>query len=353
METAHNEAMRSELEKIAPGTALREGLDYIISASTGALIVIGDIAAIDPLCDGGFEIDTPYTPTRLYELAKMDGAIILDASKMRIHRANVHLQPDPSLPSLETGMRHRTAERASRQTGALVISVSQRRDVMSLYLAGDRVIVQDIKVLLAKADQALQTLQRYRARLDEVLDRLTILEFDDLVTMGDVAEVIGRFEMVRRVSREVSRYIVELGTEGRLVRMQAEELNATVDEQYALLVRDYAADPGSRKVAGRRGKIESLTLDQLLEPAEIANALGVADVVGAAEDHVQPRGFRVLSRIPMLPGTVVNRLVDRFETMPGLLRAGTDELDEVDGVGARRATAIADGLSRLGTHLLG
>nr|MDA3936873.1 DNA integrity scanning diadenylate cyclase DisA [Actinomycetota bacterium] len=231
--------------------------------------------------------------------------------------------------------------------------VSQRRDVVSLYLAGSRVIVQDIEVLLAKADQALQTLQRYRSRLDEVLDRLTILEFDDLVTMGDVAEVIGRFEMVQRVSREVSHYITELGTEGRLVLMQAEELNATVDDKYALLVRDYAAEPGNRKVAARLLAMGNLTLDQLLEPAEIAQALGVAERVGAAEDHVRPRGFRVLSRIPMLPSTVINRLVERFETMPGLLRAGTDELDEVDGVGARRATAIAEGLARMSAHLLG
>ncbi len=353
METSQDHAMRSELEKVAPGTDLREGLEYIISARTGALIVIGDMDAIEPLCDGGFQIDTEYTPHRVYELAKMDGAIILDAEAKVIHRANVHLQPDPSLPSLETGMRHRTAERVSHQTGALVISVSQRRSMVSLYLAGSRIIVQDIEVLLAKADQALQTFQRYRTRLDEVLDRLTILEFDDLVTMGDVAEVISRFEMVKRVSSEVSRYIVELGTEGRLVRMQADELTASIEEQYALLIRDYAHDSGHRKIGGILRRVEGLTLDQLLEPGEIAEALGLSADVKAAEDHLRPRGFRMLSRVPMLPGAVVNRLVEKFETMSVLLEASKSDLDEVDGVGARRAKAIADGLARMRTHLMG
>ncbi len=240
------ELMREELRKVAPGTRLREGLDMILAARTGALVVIGDTSGVGALCNGGFLIDTPFTPQRLFELAKMDGAITLDDNAERILRANAHLVPDSTLPTVETGMRHRTAERVSRQTEALVISVSQRREVINLYLRGRRLTLEDTEVLLAKANQALQTLQNYRTRLGEVLDRLTHLEFDDLVTLGDVAEVVGRFEMVRRVSYEVVRYIGQLGTDGRLVRMQSDELTAGLDEQYLLLVRDYAADSSLR-----------------------------------------------------------------------------------------------------------
>jgi len=218
------EAIGAQLKKVAPGARLREGLDMIISARTGALIVIGDPARVDPLCSGGFLIDVPFTAQRLFELAKMDGAIILDAECERILKANVHLVPDSALPTAETGMRHRTAERVSRQTDALVVAVSQRRNMLNLYLVGRRITLDEIDVLLAKANQALQTLQNYRERLTEMLERLTLLEFEDLVTLGDVAEVVGRFEMVRRVGKEVARYTLQLGTEGRLVRMQLDEL---------------------------------------------------------------------------------------------------------------------------------
>jgi len=351
MEPVADDDLRSELEKVAPGTPLREGLDFIIAARTGALVVIGDEVAVEQLCNGGFDLDIPFTPQQLFELAKMDGAIIMDGDCERIRKANVHLVPDPELPTTETGMRHRTAERVSRQTKALVISISQRRDVVSLYLGGNRLILEDIDVILAKANQALQTLQRYRARLDEVLERLTALEFDDLVTVGDVTDVLSRFEMVNRVSREVSRYISELGTEGRLVRMQAEELTANVDGEYALLLRDYSTDPAPRKVAAVRTQISKLAPEQFLEPSVVAEALGLPAESRSAEDHVQSRGYRILRRIPMLPTSVVNRLVERFGTIAALENASESDLDEVDGVGSRRAASIAEGLKRMRSHL--
>lgn len=353
MDARAQEILLDELAKVAPGTELREGLEYILSARTGALIVIGDMAEVSRLCNGGFDIDTPFTPQRLFELAKMDGAIVMDAECKRIRKANVHLVPDPSLPTTETGMRHRTAERVSRQTSALVVSISQRRDVVSLYLSGKRVILEDIEVVLAKANQALQTLQRYRTRLDEVLARLTILEFDDIVTLGDVSEVLSRFEMVQRVSREVSRYIQALGTEGRLVRMQAEELTASVDDLYLLVVRDYAADPSPRKAPAIRTALGRLSPDQLLEAATIASTLGFSAEKHSSEDRLAPRGFRVLRRIPLLPVSVVTRLVERFVNLPQLLQADTAALDSVDGVGLRRARAITEGLDRLRKSIAG
>jgi diadenylate cyclase len=346
-----DELLRSEMKKVAPGMRLREALDAIISGGSGALIVIGDEANVAGLCNGGFSVDIPFTPQRLFELAKMDGALILDADCERILKANVHLVPDPSLPTSESGMRHRTAERVSRQTRALVVSISQRREIVSLYLSGHRLTLDHVEVALAKANQALQTLERYRTRLDEVLERLTALEFYDLVTVADVTEAIGRFELVQRVAREVARYIVQLGTEGRLIRMQAEELTASVDETYVLLLRDYATDAGLRKVQAIRTRLSEVPADRLFEPDSVGPVLSASSAMIGPEDHVRARGYRVLARIPMLPTSITHRIIEHFGSLPQILAASAAELDEVDGVGARRARSIINGLARVRSHV--
>ncbi len=346
MQAGVDEFMRSALESVAPGTPLREGLEYVISARTGALIVIGDEDGVAPLCNGGFNVGIPFTAQRLFELAKMDGAIVLDGKCESILRANVHLVPDHKLPTSETGMRHRTAERVSRQTEALVISISQRRDVVSLYKSGAKVVLEPVEVLLAKANQALQTLERYRIRLDQETARLTSAEFDDLVTLSDIAEIVRRFEVVMRVSREVGRYTAALGIEGRLVRMQAEELTASVEENYILLLRDYAVGGGPRKASSMKAAIEDLTAERLLENDVIAGVLGYP-ASSRIEEHIQGRGHRVMNKIPMLPTTVISRVIERFGTLADLLQASPGQLDDVDGVGTRRAEAITDGLKRV------
>jgi diadenylate cyclase len=314
------------------------------------LIVVGEIKEVASLCDGGFAINMPFSPQRMFELAKMDGAIVLDSECTTILKANVHLVPSSGLGTSETGMRHRTAERVSRQTNALVIAISQRRNVVNLYLNGMRVTLDDIEVVLAKANQAIQTLQNYRQRLDEMLERLTLLEFQDLVTLGDVAEVIGRFEILRRVHREVNRYTLRLGTEGRLVRMQSDELTSGMSEQYALVVRDYADDCSSPRVAEIRERLSEMPPDQLLEAEAIAQELGIA-TSEQAEQHMRSRGYRALAQIPMLPGSVVARIVERFGTLSEIARSSVEELDSVDGVGERRAKAIHVGLARVKAHV--
>lgn len=335
------------LRRVAPGTELREALDNIISGNGGALIVIGDVAAVEKLCDGGFTIGVPFTPQKLFELTKMDGAILLDEDCATILRANVHLVPDAQLPTAETGMRHRTAERVSRQTNALVISVSQRRNVVSLFRRGRKVIVQDVTVVLAKANQALQTLQRYRARLDEVMSRLTLLEFEDAVTLGEVVHAIQRSELVQRVAYEISRSVTELGSEGRLVAMQAEEITANVSDDHGLLLRDYIVEGGPKRASVVRFLLSDMPQDQLLDDGAVAAALGFPSTPDALELHVRSRGYRALRRIPALPVTVMNRLVERFAALSVLAGATEAQLDEVDGVGARRAHVIAEGLRRL------
>jgi diadenylate cyclase len=335
------------LRRVAPGTGLREALDDVVSAHGGALIVIGDTAAVGKLCDGGFAVAVPFTPQRLFELTKMDGAILLDEECRTILRANVHLVPDPSLPTAETGMRHRTAERVSRQTSALVVSVSRRRSTVGIYRDGVKTTLQDVTVVLAKANQALQTLQRYRAGLDDVLERLTLLEFEDAVTVGDVVTAVRKSELLQRVSLEVARYVDELGTEGRLVAMQAEEVAADVADEHALLVKDYVVGPGAREATAAREALAALSRDELADDAAVAGTLGLRSSVEGLELNARSRGYRVLRRIPSLPASVVNRLVERFTALAAVAQATEQQLDQVDGVGARRAHAIAEGLRRL------
>src|ERR1700743_2586533 len=188
---------------------------------------------------GGIKLDVDYTPTFLYELAKMDGAIALSSNATKIVHVNVQLTPDPTILTMETGTRHRTAERVSMQTDSLVVAISERREIVSLYVDGIKYILEDIPVALAKANQALATLDKYRSRLDQVSTRLTALEFEGGATLHDVLTVLQRSELVTRMAVEIERYIVELGSEGRLIEMQLEETTVGTAAEKAALVRDY------------------------------------------------------------------------------------------------------------------
>lgn len=335
------------LRAVAPGTPLREGLENILRARTGALIVVGDSPEVMKLVDGGFRIESDFLPASLYELAKMDGAIVLTRDAKKILYANATLIPDPGLPSFETGIRHRTAERVARQTGELVIAISQRRNIISLYKGPTRYVLRDIAVILTKANQALQTLEKYKSVLDQALTNLSALELEDLVTVMDVLLVVQRTEMVLRMVAEIERYISELGTEGRLVSMQLEELVTNVAEEGALIIRDYLNPGESRTVDTVRDAMAHWENETLLDLLAIARALGLGAAPSVLENAVAPRGYRILRKIPRLPMPVIENLVTHFGNLQKVLRASIEELDEVDGIGEVRARAIREGLRRL------
>src|SRR5213080_1004504 len=335
------------LEMVAPGSAVREGIDNIVHARTGGLIVIGDPDELAFLFSGGIKLDIDYTPAFLYQLAKMDGAIALNANATKIIWANVQLMPDPTILSLETGTRHRTAERVSKQTEALVIAVSQRREVVSLYVDGAKYILEDIPVVLAKANQALATLDKYRARLDQVSTRLTALEFEGGATLHDVLTVLQRSEMVTRMEVEIERYIVELGTEGRLIEMQLEETTVGTAAERAALVRDYLCDYSDESFAGALDQIGRLPHHDLLDFGRLAELLGYDRKLNTLDYPVSPRGYRVLGRIPRLPKLVVAQIVAEFGGLDELLGATDSELEAIEGVGEIRAKDIREGLRRL------
>jgi diadenylate cyclase len=339
--------LRATLAEIAPGTQLRDGLERILRGRTGALIVLGMDRTVESIATGGFTLDVPFTATGLRELAKMDGAIIIDADISKIHRAAVHLMPDHTIPSGETGTRHRTADRVAKQTGFPVISVSQSMQIIAAYVGETRHVLEDSGQILSRANQALATLERYKLRLDEVASTLSALEIEDLVTVRDVAVVAQRLEMVTRIAREIEDYVLELGTDGRLLSLQLEELITGVDAERELVIRDYLpAGRRARTPEELLGKLEALLPTELVDPASVARALGL----GTSEHldgAVAPRGYRLLAKVPRLPVAVVDRLVEHFGTLQKLLSAGIDDLQAVEGVGELRARSVREGLSRL------
>ncbi len=341
------EIMNQLLQMVAPGMAFREGLDNVLRAKTGALIVVGYSPEVMDVVDGGFSINCDFSPNYLYELAKMDGAIILSEDRKRILYANTQLIPDSSISSSETGIRHRTAERVAKQTGKLVVSISQRRNVITLYQGQLRYSLKDMAVILTKANQAIQTLEKYKVVLNQSFTNLSALEFEEMVTLQEVAHVIKRIEMVIRVKMEIKRYVNELGTEGRLISMQMEELVGGVEEEAWFLLKDYAKDPYEDKIRDIRSAIRKLNAEELLELSQIIKLLGYSGMSAASEDMVAPRGYRLLSRIPRLPAAIMNNLVDRFDNLPHILMATIEELDSVDGIGEVRARAIKEGLKRI------
>jgi diadenylate cyclase len=335
------------LEMVAPGTALREGLDNILHARTGGLIVIGDLDELSFLFSGGIKLDIDYSPALLYQVAKMDGALVLNTNATKIGAANVQLMPDPTILSLETGTRHRTAERVSKQTDALVIAISQRREVVSLYVDGAKYILEDIPVVLAKANQALATLDKYRTRLDQVSTRLTALEFEGGATLHDVLTVLQRSELVTRMAVEIERFIVELGTEGRLIEMQLEETMVGTAADKAALVHDYLAQDTDDAFAAALDEIGRLPHQDLLDFGRLAEVLGYDRKVNTLDYPVSPRGYRILGRIPRLPKLVVQQIVQEFGGLDEMLAATDAELETVEGVGEIRAKDIREGLRRL------
>ena len=347
-----NRTLLAALGQVAPGTPLRAGIDDIIRAELGALIVIGEPSTLAFLFSGGMRVDMPFTAQHLYELAKMDGAIIVDSSITRIVYANVQLMPDPTISSDETGTRHRTAERVAKQTSALVVSISQQRETVTLFAGDQRYQLGEISDVLARTNQALNTLETYRQRLDQGLTRLTALEFQNAVMLDDVLVVLQRADLTTRVAAEIERNCVELGAEGRLIRMQLDELMEDVPREKVAVVNDYELTGESAAGVAVLERLAGLSYQDLLDFEELAETLGYPPDSNPLDHSVAPRGYRVLSRIPRLPDGIIRHVVRDFNTLEDVVRASHRELEAVEGVGSVRAREIREGLRRLQEHNL-
>ncbi|MGO1835088.1 MAG: DNA integrity scanning diadenylate cyclase DisA [Actinomycetaceae bacterium] len=337
--------MLTMLHEIAPGTVLREGVDRILRGRTGAIIVLGWDPAVESISSGGFDLDVELNATRLRELSKMDGAVIVDRARGRIRRANVQLMPSTSIETTESGMRHRTAQRTAKQTGHPVISVSQSMGTVALYVGDYHHVVTESAAVLAKGDLALTALERYRARLDELLATFTALEVEDVVTVRDVVTVVQRMEMLRRISADVESAAVQAGVDGQLLRLQHDDLMMGVAAERRLLVRDYVPSGAWSDV---RVTLDSLSSADLVDLSVIARSMRLGGPGGADLDTAaSPRGHRLIAKIPRLPEAVARAIVGHFDSLQSLLAATTDELQAVEGVGRARAFAVREGLGRV------
>lgn len=337
------------LKIMSPGTPLREGLENILRAKTGGLVVIGDSEQVLDLVDGGFAINSEYSPAYVYELAKMDGAIIISSDLKRILYANTQLVPDSTTPTFETGTRHRTADRVAKKTGAVVVAISQRRNIITVYKGNLKYVLRDSSVVLARANQAIQTLEKYVSVLDRVVLNLNVLEFQDLATLFDVITAIQRTEMVMRIVAEIERNICELGNEGRLISMQLSELIKNIEQDGIWLIRDYCQNNMDFNEIYKQ--IQGLDAEELLELETISKALGYSGVP-LVDTLISPRGYRMLNKIPRIPVGVIDNLVRQFKELKGIMEATFEQLDKVEGIGEARAKAIKNGLRRLKEQIM-
>jgi diadenylate cyclase len=345
---APEELMRATLVSVAPGTELRDGLDRVLRGNTGALVVLGFDETVAAISSGGFVLDIEFSAPRLRELAKMDGAVVIDQATNRIVRAGVQLMPDSQIETSESGTRHRTAERVAKQTGFPAISVSQSMSTVAIYTGGLRHVLEDTDDIASRAKQALATLERYRDRLEEVSATLSALEVEDLVTVRDVAQVAQRSEMVGRISEEIDSMVLELGSEGRLLHLQYEELISGVALERRLLIQDYLARvPTSDAVAAALTALRTTDQAALIELSAAAGVFGLADSPAELDSPISPRGYRLINRIPRVPNGIASRLVERFGTLQRILAASMEDLQEVGGVSVALARAIREGLSRI------
>lgn len=335
--------LRSALQDIAPGTPLREGLERIQRSHTGGLIVLGVSPQLEEMCSGGFDLDIEFTASRLRELCKMDGAVIIDPTDWRIRKANVQLFPDQSIPTDESGMRHRTAQRTAYQTHLPVLSVSASMRLISIYVGKYHHIVEEPEALLSRANLAVDTLDRYSQRLDEVLQTLTILEMRDSATVRDVATVMQRMEMIRRITSEINEYLEELGSEGRLLALQVDDLVRGSGSERALVLRDYTRDASA--VSTAEAALSELASDRLVDLAAIANVLGLGVYDPTDLDRtIQPRGVRALSLVPRLPWNVIKDITSHWENLADLREATLEDLQQIEGIGPYRAKLIRETL---------
>jgi diadenylate cyclase len=340
------------LKKIAPGTGLRLGIEYVLQGRTGGLVVVGDTEEVLKLVNGGFYIGCSFTPTKFYELAKMDGAIVLSTDGRRILYANTHLFPDPNIKTSETGTRHRTAERVAKQTDTLVISISMKRDVVTIYKGDIRYMLEETRVILSRASQALQTLEKYKEGLDELTFNLTVKELEDIVTLFDVATVLQRSSIVQKTEKEVKKYIYELGTEGRLLSMQVEELMANVANDSLNIIGDYVHTDVVEKPLEIKDKINLLSEKELLELNKIVKFMGYQAEGSLREFDLHPRGLRIITEVRRLPQSVVVSLIDKFGNLKNIMNADVEELADVAGMGKNKARSLYDKLKKYSEYYL-
>jgi len=342
-----NKELLNLLKFVAPGTEIRKGIDNILDAGTGGLLILGCEEAILKICDGGFYINTPYNPQRIYELSKMDGAIVLNSETSKILYANVQLQPDVTVDTEESGTRHRTAERVAKQTGEKVVSISKRRKIITIYKGNMKYSLRHISEIITEANQAIKTLERFGDVIENSLTNLTIMEFEDLVTLFEVTSILQRYSTMLKVAEGVEKYIIELGSEGRLISALYEEIMTDLKEEIEALIKDYYLDKDNLDLGLLLKKFRKLADEENIEIEEIAYILGYRKRYETLDQKVVPRGFRLLNKIKRLTNKDVEVLTSSFDGLPAILDSTEDELSETANISKIKARSIKNEIKRL------
>lgn len=344
------ELFHDTLHMLSPGSMVREAVAHILQSRTGALLCFGPAKRLAALAEGGVEINTPTTSQLLYELCKMDGAILLNADGTTILSANKFLKPRSNVGSHETGTRHRTAERMAKQANCAVVAVSERRASVTVFVAGRKHTLDSIPTLLNRASQILQTLEKFITALNQDMQDLSTREFQDMVTIFDVCRAIQRYERVMRIARELEPYIIELGEEGRLVEMQLSELMTPVSDA-ELIIRDYYRQKGKLTHKQIQVKLSEMESDDLGTLGNISQLMGYSANLRSVDTYLSSRGYRVLTQTNRLTAQIIENLVDRFGTLQQIMRSPKEDLVEVEGVGEVLAERIRVGLNLLQNQL--
>jgi len=335
--------------QITPGTTLREGLNNILDAGTGALVVLDEQENLEEILDGGFEINCKFTPQRLHELSKMDGAIILNGSATMIKYANVHLQPHSIFKTNESGTRHRTAQRVAKQSGNLVIAISERRNRITIYKDDFRYKVKNLGDLMIEGSQAMKSFERYKHVLDRALQNITLLEFDGMVTLSEVVTVLQRFEMLVRIRREVEKSIIELGIEGKFLEIQLEELFKGVLKEEENFIKDYVFYGTNEELTPIQVKKRLCELGELelLESENVAATLGYRRSAATFDLELDTRGYRLLNKITRITKKDAEKIIDKYVALSNILELSEEQLMEIRGISKFKARSIKRGLERL------
>lgn len=342
--TATSKALLDVLKQLSPGTPLRTSIERIMQNDTGALVVLGTGPEVEGICTGGFTLqNASFSPARLAELSKMDGAIILSDDWQQILMSNVHLHPRSDLPTDETGARHRTAERAAGQTGKPVVAVSEERRVATLYFDNDKHQLLDPTELVVEVNQSLVTLERFRRRLDESEERLTRQELSDLVTYRAVVSVVLRAELVLRLGERITLEAVALGDEGGVIALQLDDLIQGVERLRNLVLKDYVRPITEERCQEALSALAAVPTDHLTQPERVAGALKF----DRPDSHVRPLGIRLLARVPRLPDRVRDAVASHFNDFQKMIAAPVELLDEIEGIGQTRALELRQHFDRL------
>ena len=325
--------------QLIPGQPLRNGVDLVADKKTGALIVIGTSAKLEKISSGGITLNNcSYTPEMLSELAKMDGAIIVDANVNNILKANVHLNPSDNIPTSQTGTRHRTAERVSVETELSVIAVSEESSTIKVFSDNSVNELEESSIIFGKVNESLQSIDRTRRRFDDAVLELGEIEVENTLTNQQVLEVIQRGELLGRLSQQVRKEATDLGEDSGLVMIQIDSLESGVRNTLDLVLKDHLPAKRFRNINKAVDEIANLTYEELNSIQHLGSVLFMESL----DEVSTSKGYRILARLPGLPDNLHDSLIQKFKTLPNLLTASTDKLFEVEGIGRSRAQQLRE-----------